>query len=123
MKTFSFLLIIVFFPSVGFSENIDNQINKACLRHAVSLVSKLKMEVIGNISQEKSEQALKLATDSCQAYFKKEFSQHPDSVATASNNDKAEKEDGSVKDWLTEKILSDDVTRKKGNERLKNMKR
>jgi len=120
MKTFSLLLAVVFFPSVGFAEDIENQINKACLRHAVSLVSKLKIEVIGDLSQEKYEQALKLATDSCQAYFKKEFSQNPESVATASNNDK--EEDGSVKDWLTEKILSDDVTRKKGNERLKRMK-
>ncbi len=123
MKTFSFLLAIVFFPSVGFTQDFDNQINKACLRHAVSLVSKLKSEVIGNLSQEKYEQALKLATDSCQAYFKKEFSQNPESIATASSDNKSEEEDGSVKDWLTEKILSDDVKRKKGNDRLKNMKR
>ena len=122
MKASFFLLTIIFIPCLSFAGDLDDQINKACLRHAVSLVSKLKSEVIGNLSQEKYEQALKLATDSCQAYFKKEFSQTPESIAAASNN-KSEEEDGGVKDWLTEKILSDDVKRKKGNDRLKNMKR
>jgi hypothetical protein len=122
MKIFPFLLAIICIPSVSFAEDINNQIDKACLRHAVSLVSKLKSEVIGDLSQKKSDQALKLATDSCQAYFKKEFSKNPESVTSVSSNDEIEKEDNNMKDWLTEKILSGDTKRKKGNERLKKLK-
>ena len=44
------------------AEDIDTQINKACLRHAVSLVAKLKSEVVGELNEEKSNYALKLAT-------------------------------------------------------------
>jgi uncharacterized membrane protein YheB (UPF0754 family) len=122
MKIFPFLLAIICIPSVSFAEDIDNQIDKACLRHAVSLISKLKSKVIGDLNQKKSDQALKLATDSCQAYFKKEFHQNPESVTSVSSNDKIETENDNMKDWFTEKILSGDVKRKKGNKRLKKLK-
>lgn len=122
MKVFIFLLAISLFPTISFTGDLDKQIDKACLRHAVSLVSKLKAEVIGELSQEKSTQAPKLATDSCQAYFKKEFSQNQESIAAVSNDEKASNDDGSVTDCLTGKVLSANVKRKKGNERLKNLK-
>ncbi len=121
MKLFTFLLTVTLFPVSVLADDLDKQINKACLRHAVSLVSKLKTEVVGDLSQEKSDQALKLATDSCQAYFKKEFSQNPEAVAAATNSE-TEKDDGGVKDWLTEKILSGDTSRKEGNNRIKKIK-
>jgi hypothetical protein len=120
MKLFTFLLAITLFPFSAFANDLDNQINKACLRHAVSLVAKLKTEVVGDLDQEKSDQALKLATDSCQAYFKKEFSQNPEAVAATTNN--VEKEESGVKDWLTEKILNGDTSRKEGNNRIKKIK-
>ncbi len=120
MKLFTFLFAITLFPISSFADELDNQINKACLRHAVSLVSKLKTEVVGELSQEKSDHALKLATDSCQAYLKKEFNKNPEAVAAASNN-KTEDDDG-VTDWLTKKILSGDTSRKEGNNRIKKIK-
>lgn len=122
MKLLTILFAITVFPVSSFADDLDNQIDKACLRHAVSLVAKLKTDVVSDLSQDKSDQALKIATDSCQAYFKKEFSQNPKAIAATSSNDKTEKEESSVKDWLTEKIISGDVNRKKGNERLKNLK-
>jgi hypothetical protein len=122
MKSFALLFAVTFLPISGFADELDNQINKACLRHAVSLVAKLKTEVVGELNQDKSDQALKIATDTCQAYFKKEFSQNPESVATATNNNNVDKDDGNVKDWLTEKIISGDTSRKEGNKRLKRIK-
>ena len=121
MKIFTFLFVITLFPYSAFADDLDAQINRACLRHAVSLVANLKTEVIGDLSQEKSDRALRLATESCQAYFKKEFSQNPDAVSTVKNTAEAT-EDGSKIDWLTEKILSGDNSRKEGNERLKRIK-
>jgi hypothetical protein len=123
MKSLTLLLVsFILLPFSAVADELDDQINKACLRHAVSLVSQLKTDVVGELSQDKSDQALKLATDSCQAYFKKEFSQDSEAVAVASNN-KKEAENDDDGDWFTEKILSGEVTRKKGNERLRNLKR
>jgi hypothetical protein len=119
MKAFIFLISVIFIPTFSFAGDLEAQINKACLRHAISLVSNLKTEVIGELSDDKSAQVLKLATDSCQAYFKKEFNQQTtESIAAANNN---EQEEGGT-DWFTEKILSGDIERKEGNKRLKNLK-
>ncbi|MBL1141183.1 MAG: hypothetical protein HND53_04045 [Proteobacteria bacterium] len=122
MKLITILLSITLFPFSVFADDLDNQINKACLRHAVSLVAKLKNEVVGELNQDKSNQALKIATDSCQAYFKKEFTHNPEAVATVNIDKKSDNDEGSAKDWLTEKILNSEVKRKKGNERLRNLK-
>ena len=121
MKKLTLFLLITFLPVYSFAGEFDEQINKACLRHAVSLVAKLKNDVVGDMSVKQSDEALKIATESCQAYFKNEFSHNPDTVASAKAKQEGD-EDG-VKDWLTEKILSGDSSRKKGNERLKNFKR
>jgi hypothetical protein len=121
MKSLTLLFVLTLFPFSVSADDLDGQINKACLRHAVSLVAKLKTDVVGELNQEQSDQALKIATDSCQAYFKKEFSQNTEAIA-AVNKSQEEKEEGGVKDWLTEKILSGEVERKKGNERLRNLK-
>lgn len=121
MKVLTFLLAITLFPTISFANDLDNQINKACLRHAVSLVARLKTEVIGELSPEKSDQALKLATESCQAYFKKEFNQNTIATSESKNKEEGDKEKGKV-DWFTEKILSGDTSRKKGNKRLRKIK-
>jgi hypothetical protein len=124
MKVLICLSTLLLLPTYSFANDLDEQINKACLRHAVSLVSKLKTDVVGDLSQDKSEQALKLATESCQAYFKKEFSQNPEPVATAQNTKKAEEgaEEESKMDWFTDKILNSDTSRKEGNKRLQKKK-
>lgn len=118
MRLFLFLLLITFLPSLTYADDFDTKINKACLRHAVSLVARLKSEVIGELSQNQSDKALKLATESCQAYFSKEFSEStiPDnSPAEAQIADKEEDDD-----WFTTKLLEGlgDSERKDGNKRL-----
>lgn len=102
-------------PMVSHADDTNEQINKACLRHAISLVTQLKSDVIGDMSQTQSDQALKIATETCQAYLNKELSQK---TISDTNNSSEESDDEGVKDWLTEKILSDDTSRKAGNERL-----
>lgn len=101
------LLVLLFasFYSSSYARDLEEQINKACLHHAISLVTQLKTDVVKDLNQSQSEQALKIATDSCQAYFNKEFAE-----TTISNNDDS--------DLLTEKILSGEVVRKDGNKRL-----
>ena len=121
MRPLFFIIAMSCIPLSSSAEEIENQINKACLRHAVSLVSQLKSDVIGELNQSQSDQALKIATESCQAYFKKEFSQNPDAIANSNKNQKNTDDEG-VKDWLTEKILNGDTSRKEGNERLRRIK-
>jgi len=123
----SVFLLSLFIPTICFSEDMNEQINKACSRHAVSLVASLKSEVVGDLSQEKSAQALKLAANSCQAYLKKEFAGNTATVAAAEKVPEKEvlqkevvEEDNM--DWFTTKILSGDTTRKEGNKRLKRLK-
>ncbi len=124
MKQLFLLLSLLSLSSISFADELDEQINKACLRHAVSLVANLKTEVVGELSKEKSDRALQLATESCQAYFKKEFSQNTAPVTTAKNEEtkNSESEEKGKIDWLTEKILSGDDSRKEGNKRLKRIK-
>lgn len=107
-KAFLVLLFVSFY-SAAYAGDLEEQINKACLRHAVSLVTQLKTDVVKDLDQNQSDQALKIATDSCQAYFNKEFSE-----TAISNNDS----DNKQTDSLTEKILSGEVVRKDGNKRL-----
>ena len=118
MRLFLFLLSITLIPSLGYAEDLDAQINKACLRHAVSLITRLQSEVVGELDQNQSNKALKLATESCQAYFKKEFNSDSEAISLSQETNSEDNDDQGVTDWLTEKILSDDTSRKKGNERL-----
>ena len=122
MRPLFFIIAVSCIPLSSSAEEIENQINKACLRHAVSLVSQLKSDVIGELNQSQSDQALKIATESCQAYFKKEFSQNSESIANSNDSKKQTADDDGVKDWLTEKILSGDSSRKEGNKRLDRLK-
>jgi hypothetical protein len=117
MKFIFYLTAITFFSSLTYADDTNEQINKACLRHAISLVTQLKAEVIDDMSQEQSDQTLKIATESCQAYLNKELSQDPEAISDTKNSNE-ESDDKGVKDWLTEKILNDDTSRKAGNERL-----
>lgn len=107
IKTILILFFVSFYSS-AYAGDLEEQINKACLRHAISLVTQLKTDVVKDLDQNQSDQALKIATDSCQAYFNKEFAE-----TTISNNDSDNKTDS-----LTEKILSGEVVRKDGNKRL-----
>lgn len=115
MKALIFLSTILLIPSVSLAGEFDEQINKACLRHSVSLVAKLKTNVVGDLSQEQTDEALKLATESCQAYFNREFNSGANSIAATTPSQKPEEK----KDSFTERWLNTESADKKGNERLK----
>lgn len=120
MRIFSLLIISSFISMPVLADaDVAQQINKACQRHAVSLVARLKADVIGDIGQAKSAQTLKIANESCQAYFMREFGQGMPATSAQVNNAKAEEaeEKGS---WFEEQIIKGgDTVKKPGHERLK----
>ncbi len=110
MKTLLvFLSFLLLTPSLQANE-LNTQIDKACMRHSISLVARLKSDVVGEMDAFQSEKALKLATQSCEAYFKKEFGLNPDAVTqvkenraetlTENNTDNEDNDDSSVSDWF-----------------------
>ena len=113
-RLFIIIFTVQYIPAIAFADTTlnENQLDRACLRHAVSLVARLKSEVLLDISQAESEQALRLATESCKAYMKKELV----SKKTVSEPEKTGDEN---KDSFTDYILSGERANKKGNERLK----
>jgi hypothetical protein len=122
MKKLTLLIAISLLPTYSLAGEFDEQINKACLRHAVSLVAKLKNNVINDMSSSQSDEALKVATESCQAYFKSEFNRNSETVAATAvekQNVESAEESSSILDVL----LNSEVKRKPGNERLKKHKR
>ena len=102
------LLFIAFFiyliPISCLADELDEKIEKACLRHAVSLVSQFKSDSIIELNQQQSDKILKIATESCKNNFRSAF------------NENTQEDDDS--DWLTDKILNSEVERKAGNKRL-----
>lgn len=114
MKPFLFFIAVSLYTSSSFADDLDKQINNACLRHAVSLVAQLKNDVVEGMSQEQSDKALKIATTSCQAYFSKEFS--PEKIAENVDVQKEVIEKRSSSDAFTDGWY--ETGGKKGNERL-----
>lgn len=117
MRTTLLLLFITLYSSITYADDMDAQINKACLRHAVSLVAQLKSDVIANMDQGQSDEALKIATTSCQAYISKAFSNNNlssnDEVAPSQTSKESKSGSSSILD-----IFDAEVKRKPGNERL-----
>ena len=109
MKFIFYLTAITFFSSLTYADDTNERIHKACLRHAISLVAQLKNDVLDNMTQEQSDQTLKITTETCKTYFNKEFTE------TIVSNGDINDEDS---DWLTNKIINGDVERKSGNKRL-----
>jgi len=114
MKNLTLAIVISLLPTYSLADEIDDQINKACLRHAISLVGKLKNNVIDDMSDSQSDEALVVATESCQAYFKSEFSRNSDAVAAKTEEKKDEDERG----WFSRMILSEQTEKKDGHKRL-----
>lgn len=114
MRTSLLLFFITLYPSITSADNVEAQINKACLRHAVSLVAQLRTDVIANMNQEQSDKALKIATTSCQAYFSKEFAV---SITAKTNTEETESKEEKKKDPFTDKWF--ESADKDGNKRLK----
>lgn len=122
MKLASLLITLtVVAPASAYAaDDIENQISKACLRHSVSLVARLKSDVVGDLSQSQSDRALKIATESCEAYFRREFGQQPivqqNTETSPAAKEKSEK--SSIDKWL-----DNEAKDKKGQKRIQRMQR
>ncbi len=125
MRPSYFLLafLVLAFP-VRSESDINAQINKACQRHAVSLVARLKSEITGDLGSAQTSRALAIATESCEAYFMREFGTQEGIASTTSDT---RKEKVTAKEGEEEEEEEDDdgysffdnVELKDGHERLR----
>jgi len=93
----------------------EQNIDRACLRQAITLVSEIKSEIYADMDSIQSNKILKLATDTC----RKQFSQADarKSVAAVESAEETKSDD-----WFTDHILHGEITEKAGNKRLKRLK-
>lgn len=113
------LFLVSLSSYAGASADNAYQINSACLKQAVSLANQLKSEIYTEMDSIQSDKIIKLATSTC----KHQFNQAETSKAIVANNTDKEAVENTSGNSILDTIFSGDTTRKKGNERLKNLKR
>ena len=100
-----------------YAETMEQQIDRACLKQAVTLVNELKSEVYVDMDSMQSNTILKMAAATCSQEFNHaELKQSVTAIEPAKDK-QAEEEKSS--DWFTDHILSGEVSDKAGNKRLK----
>ena len=104
---------LILAPVNLYAETIEQQIDRSCLKQAVTLVNQLKSEVYVDMDSTQSNKILKLATATCRTQFNQ--AETKQSIISATESEEEEKSG----DWFTDHILSGEVSDKKGNERLK----
>ena len=118
MKLIRVLVLSLFSVSLQ-AETTTQEIDRACLKQAVTLVNELKSEVLVDMNSTQSNKILKLATTTCRDQFNQaETKQSIIAEAESAREEKPGEEEKSG-DWFTDHILSGEVSDKKGNERLK----
>jgi len=121
MKSTCVFVLFLFSVSLQ-AETTTQEFDRACLKQAITLVNELKSEVLVDMSSAQSNKILKLATATCRAQFNQaETKQSIIATVDPAREEKPGEEEESG-DWFTDHILSGEVTRKKGNERLKRLK-
>ena len=113
-----YIVCLIIFISFNLYADVTNQdIDKVCLKHAVSLVNHLNTEIMVDINQIQSDKILELTTENCKQHF---YDAENENITKAKNIEQSDKEDTEDKeDWFTEKILTGEVPDKAGNKRLK----
>jgi len=101
---------IIFISFNLYADIINQDVDKVCLKHAISVVDQLNSEIFPKLEKDQLNNILRITTDNCKKYFTNDNNEK--SVANAH-------EDKDSGDWLTEKILKGDNSRKEGNKRLK----
>lgn len=104
---------LILAPVNLYAETIEQQIDRNCLKQAVTLVNQLTSEVYLDMDSTQSNKILKLATATCRTQFNQAKTKQ--SIISATESEEEEKSG----DWFTDHILSGEVSDKKGNERLK----
>ena len=115
----SFLIIVFFNVNAA---TTDQETSKTCLRQAISLVNRLKSEILADLDESQSNEILRLATENCKKYFNDGTLNpaHAGKAAEKSDITASDKE-SEPDDWLTEHILKGEAADKEGNQRLKRL--
>ncbi len=117
MKLISTIFIFTLTSANLYAQTDEHQIDRACLKQAITLVNELKSEVYLDMDSMQSNKILKLATATCRAQFNQTEMQQ--SVATIEPAKEEKPEEEKSGDWFTDYILSGESADKKGNKRLK----
>ncbi len=117
MKLISTIFIFTLASANLYAESIEQDIHRACLKQAITLVNELKSEVYVDMDSTQSNKILKLATETCRHQFSQAEVKQSIAVVESAEEDKPEEEKSG--DWFTDHILSGETADKKGNERLK----
>ncbi|MCK5432759.1 MAG: hypothetical protein KAJ03_08445 [Gammaproteobacteria bacterium] len=118
MKLFSVIFVLALVSSnlyAEISEETNKNIDRACLKQAITLVNQLKSDIYIDMDSTQSNKILKLATATCRQQFGQ--ADAGQSFATAESAEEAKSDD-----WFTDYILHGEVANKKGNKRLKRLK-
>ena len=100
-----------------YAETMEQQIDRACLKQAVTLVNELKSEVYVDMDSMQSNTILKMAAATCRQQFAKAETRQSLTAIEPTKDEQAEEEKSG--DWFTDHILSGEVSDKAGNKRLK----
>ena len=115
----SFLIIVFFNVNAA---TTDRETSKTCLRQAISLVNRLKSEILADLDEAQSNEILRLATENCNKYFNDGALNPANAGKAAEKADiTASDKEGEPDDWLTEHILKGEAADKEGNQRLKRL--
>ena len=117
MKLINTIFIFTMASANLYAETTEQQIDRACLKQAVTLVNELKSEVYVDMDSTQSNKILKLSAAACRAQFNQtEMKQSVATIEPAKDEQAEEEKSG---DWFTDQILSGEVADKAGNKRLK----
>ncbi len=120
MTTFFRLsLCLCLSQSLAAQSALEEQIDTACLRHAISFNSELPKVLQQTISVEQTEQLQQLAINSCRSHFHQSFVNHPTAREVASEKDRAEMIENESTQEKVKRWLSEEPERNAGHKRLK----
>lgn len=116
---YSALLLIFFAPCVV-AEQTDGDVNKTCLKHAISVTDQLREQLSTDLDKSQLNTILRITSEDCKNFFAIAPQQTTVKQTKNEENDDADEESG---DWFTEKILGGDTSRKEGNKRLDRLRK
>ncbi len=97
---------------------IEDQINSACQRHAISLSGELQLSIFQDMSEAQAEQVRHRAMISCNAYFHQAFVDNPSAREVAAEKSRAEMIEKETTEEKLKRWLSEEPERNAGHKRL-----
>jgi hypothetical protein len=97
---------------------IEDQINSACQRHAISLSGELQLSIFRDMSEAQAEQVRQKAMISCNSYFQQAFVDNPTAREVAEEKSRAEMIEKETTEERLKRWLSEEPERNAGHKRL-----